>query len=146
MIRAIREDEDAVRSLGKNVFWHKLQSLMIGGAFGGLSGIMLGIEQQNVDADFYIPLLTFYAYTIVVLGGPGTIWGPIAGAVIFWFLFEFFEEFFFDVVEAGMARWRDRHHRRWSDPLRAVRSRPNGAHGVSAPGVFGRREEMLIDD
>ena len=27
--------------------------------------------------------------------------GPIAGSVIFWFLFEFFEEFFFDIVEAG---------------------------------------------
>ena len=146
MIRAIREDEDAVRSLGKNVFWHKLQSLMIGGAFGGLSGIMLGIEQQNVNADFYIPLLTFYAYTIVVLGGPGTIWGPIAGAVIFWFLFEFFEEFFFDVVEAG-----------WLGgviditDVGAIRFALFGVGlmvlmAFRPQGVFGRREEMLIDD
>ena len=32
---AIREDEDAARALGKNAFWYKLQSLMIGGAIGG---------------------------------------------------------------------------------------------------------------
>jgi branched-chain amino acid transport system permease protein len=145
VIRAIREDEEAVRSLGKNVFWHKLQSLMIGGAFGGMAGILLAIDQQNVNPDFFIPLLTFYAYTIVVLGGPGTVWGPILGSVMFWFLFEFFEELFFDIVEAG-----------WLGSLvdvtdvGAIRFALFGL-GLMAlmafrpQGVFGSREEQLID-
>lgn len=88
VIRAIREDEDAARSLGKNVFGYKLQSLMVGGAIGALAGMLLAIDQQNVTPDNYIPLLTFYAFTIVIVGGPGTLWGPVAGSMIFWFLFE----------------------------------------------------------
>ena len=39
VLRAIREDEDAARSLGKNAYWFKMQSLMIGGMFGALGGI-----------------------------------------------------------------------------------------------------------
>ena len=145
LIRAIREDEEAVQSLGKNVFWHKLQSLMIGGAFGGMAGILLAIDQQNVNPDFFIPLLTFYAYTIVVLGGPGTVWGPILGSVMFWFLFEFFEELFFDIVEAG-----------WLGGLvdvtdvGAIRFALFGLGlmvlmAFRPQGVFGSREEQLID-
>ncbi|RYJ05527.1 MAG: branched-chain amino acid ABC transporter permease, partial [Actinomycetales bacterium] len=39
ILRSIREDEDAVRSLGKNVFSYKLQALILGGVFGGLAGL-----------------------------------------------------------------------------------------------------------
>src|SRR5690606_18585599 len=35
VIKAIREDEDAARALGKNAYWYKLQSLMLGGAIAG---------------------------------------------------------------------------------------------------------------
>ena len=144
VIRAIREDEDAATSLGKNVFWYKLQSLMIGGSFGALAGILLAIDQQNVNPDFYVPLLTFYAYTIVVLGGSGTVMGPIAGSVIFWFLFEFFEEFFFDIVEAGwFGSLVDVTDVVRSDSLCSGRS--DGVDGLPTQGIFGKREELLLD-
>ena len=39
VLKAIREDEDAVRCLGKNVYAYKMQSLILGGLFGGLAGI-----------------------------------------------------------------------------------------------------------
>ena len=39
VLKSIREDEDAVRSLGKNVYAYKMQSLIIGGMFGGLAGM-----------------------------------------------------------------------------------------------------------
>ncbi len=87
VMRAIREDEDAARSLGKNVFGYKLQSLMIGGAIGAVSGILLAIEQQNVTPDAYLPRLTFILYVIVILGGAGTILGPVIGALVFQFVF-----------------------------------------------------------
>ena len=38
VLKSIREDEDAVRSLGKNVYAYKMQSLIIGGLFGALAG------------------------------------------------------------------------------------------------------------
>src|SRR5690606_29772259 len=39
ILRAIREDEDATRSVGKDVFSYKLQSLVLGGVLGGLGGM-----------------------------------------------------------------------------------------------------------
>ncbi len=87
VLKAIREDEDATRSLGKNVFAYKLQALMIGGGIASLAGILLAIEQQNVTPDAYQPRLTFIFYVIVIVGGAGTIWGPVLGAVLFNFLF-----------------------------------------------------------
>jgi len=41
ILKAIREDEEIPRALGKNVFWYKLQSLMLGGAIAGLAGAFL---------------------------------------------------------------------------------------------------------
>jgi neutral amino acid transport system permease protein len=87
VLRAIREDEDATISLGKNVFAYKLQALMIGGAIAGIAGILLAVEQQNVTPDAYLPKITFILYVIVILGGAGTILGPVVGAVVFQFLF-----------------------------------------------------------
>lgn len=95
VLKAVREDEDATRSLGKDVFLYKLQSLMLGGAIGALAGILLAIEQQNVNPDSYLPNITFILYVIVILGGAGTILGPLVGALVFQFLF-----FTFDAVMA----------------------------------------------
>jgi branched-chain amino acid transport system permease protein len=93
VIEAVREDEDAVRALGKNVFAYKLQALMIGGAMGALGGMLLAIEQQNVHPDSFQPRITFILYVIVILGGAGTIWGPVLGAVVFNFLFFTIDQF-----------------------------------------------------
>jgi len=91
VLKAVREDEDATRSLGKDVFGYKLQSLMIGGAIGGVAGILLAVEQQNVTPDAYLPNVTFILYVIVILGGAGTIVGPVLGALTFQFLFFTFD-------------------------------------------------------
>jgi branched-chain amino acid transport system permease protein len=78
------------------VFAYKLQSLMIGGAVGGVAGILLAIEQQNVTPDAYLPNITFILYVIVILGGAGTVFGPVIGAMLFQFVF-----FTFDAVMAS---------------------------------------------
>jgi len=145
VIRAIREDEDAARSLGKNVFGYKLQSLIIGGTIGALAGMLLAIDQQNVNPDAFIPLLTFYAFTIVIIGGPGTLWGPVIGAVIFWFLFELLggimagalaEGWFGDLLDAtDVAQLRFALFGVGLMWLMAKRPQ----------GLFGSRTEMLID-
>jgi neutral amino acid transport system permease protein len=87
IIKAIREDEDAARALGKNVFSMKMQSLVIGGVIGALGGVMFAISGSTVNADTYFPQITFFAYTILILGGAASRWGPMLGAVLFWFLF-----------------------------------------------------------
>lgn len=91
VLKGIREDEDATASLGKNTFAYKLQALMIGGGIAAISGMLLAIEQQNVHPDAYQPRVTFIIYVIVILGGAGTIWGPVVGALVFNFLFFFID-------------------------------------------------------
>ena len=78
------EDEDAVRSLGKNAFAFKMQSLILGGVIGGLAGIMFAISRQAVNADGFLPQVTFFIYVILILGGAASRLGPIVGAMIFW--------------------------------------------------------------
>jgi neutral amino acid transport system permease protein len=84
VLKAIREDEEVARALGKNVFWYKLQSLMLGGFIAGIAGALFVWQLSTVYPDNFLPLLTFNAWTIVVLGGAGNNVGTILGAVIFW--------------------------------------------------------------
>jgi neutral amino acid transport system permease protein len=88
VIKAIREDEDAVRSLGKNVYAYKMQSLIIGGLLGALGGFIFALAQAAVQPDLYSPNLTFFAYTILILGGAARVLGPVVGAMIFWCLLQ----------------------------------------------------------
>lgn len=84
VLRAIREDEDAARALGKNAFWYKLQSLMIGGAIGGLAGVLFALDLSQISPLNFLPLVTFFAWTVMIMGGAGTVGGPIAGSIVFW--------------------------------------------------------------
>ena len=76
VIKGIREDEEAVRSLGKNVFAYKLQALVIGGVFGALGGIIY-TAAQNISPGVYVTSLTFFIWTSLLLGGAATIFGPV---------------------------------------------------------------------
>jgi neutral amino acid transport system permease protein len=86
VLRAIREDEDAAASLGKNVFAYKMQSLVLGGVIGGIGGFITSINQQAVQPDLYSPPETFFIFTALILGGAATVVGPIIGSMIFWAL------------------------------------------------------------
>lgn len=86
VLKSIREDEDAVRSLGKNVYAYKMQALVIGGLFGGLAGIMTALRSAAIGPSFFATDVTFFAYTVLLIGGAARVLGPVAGAIIFWFL------------------------------------------------------------
>jgi branched-chain amino acid transport system permease protein len=94
VLKAIREDEDAVRSLGKNVYAYKMQSLMIGGLIGGLAGIMSALQHSAINPSFFATDTTFFAYTVLLVGGAARVLGPVAGTIIFWFLLSFLDLFF----------------------------------------------------
>ena len=68
-LKGVREDEDAMRSLGKNVFAIKMQALVIGGLFGAIGG-MLFVLPATVQPDSMGRNLTFFAYTALLLGAP----------------------------------------------------------------------------
>ena len=77
VLKGIREDEDAVRSLGKNVFAYKMQALVVGGVIGALGGIVYALPSAVVPAS-YTTSLTFFLWTILLLGGAATVFGPVA--------------------------------------------------------------------
>ncbi|MHB8605229.1 MAG: branched-chain amino acid ABC transporter permease [Thermoplasmatota archaeon] len=87
VMRAIREDEDAVLALGKNVFSMKLQSLMVSGAIGALAGVLLVTELAVVAPELFLPIVTYYGFMMVILGGVTTHKGAIAGAFLVWGVF-----------------------------------------------------------
>ena len=88
VLKGIREDEDAVRSLGKNVFAYKMQALILGGVLGALGGIVIALPSAVIP-QYYLPSLTFFVWTALLLGGAATIFGPVLGAVLYWALMSF---------------------------------------------------------
>jgi neutral amino acid transport system permease protein len=102
VLKAIREDEDAVRSLGKNVYSYKMQSLALGGMFGALAGFMFSIANAAIQPDLYNPTFTFFAYTVLILGGAGRVFSPVVGAMIFWCLLQFTAAFLTDAIRADV--------------------------------------------
>jgi neutral amino acid transport system permease protein len=101
VIKAIREDEDAVRSLGKNVYAYKMQSLILGGVLGGLGGFMLALGRSAVQPDLYGTELTFFAYTVLILGGAARVFGPVLGAAIFWVVLSLTDNVLNQAITAG---------------------------------------------
>ncbi len=101
VLKAIREDEDAVRSLGKNVFSYKIQSLILGGVLGSLGGFMFAVSRAAVQPDTYGTEFTFFAYTILILGGAARVFGPVVGSMIFWFLIVFVDAMLVELIRVG---------------------------------------------
>jgi ABC-type branched-subunit amino acid transport system permease subunit len=101
VIKAIREDEDAVRSLGKNVYWYKMQSLVLGGVFGALSGIVFALSKQSVNPDDYATKFTFTALAVLILGGTARVVGPVLGAIVFIGSLQLLDTFLRQAITAG---------------------------------------------
>jgi len=105
VIKGIREDENAVVSLGKNTYVYKMQALILGGLMGTLGGVIWAVAKQSVQPDNFVPDVTFFAYTIVLLGGAARVFGPIVGSIIFWFLLVFVGEFLNQAIQAGWVNF-----------------------------------------
>ncbi|NCV97610.1 MAG: branched-chain amino acid ABC transporter permease [Acidimicrobiia bacterium] len=147
--RAIREDEDAARALGKNAYFYKMQSLMLGGMIGGVAGMLQVIQKASVQADTFNPVITFTIWTILIVGGAGRVWSPIVGASIYWTLIVFIENTLRQLPEGtrlSLERTIElsdfniamlRFILVGSGLLLLARFRPQG--------IFGSREEMALD-
>lgn len=84
VLRAIRNDEQVVNSLGKDPFMYKVQSMAIGSALAGLAGALAAMYYQTLVFTMFSPEVTFIAFLMVFLGGVANNRGMLVGAAIFW--------------------------------------------------------------
>jgi len=144
VLKAIREDEDAARSLGKNAYFYKMQALMLGGMIGALGGILRAIGTQSAQPQNFITDVTFFAWVALILGGVGKTWGPVIGASLLYGLINFTDFFLreqgfvpqelMDGTQVGQVRF-------------ILIGVGLVALAVFRPqGIFGSKEEMALDD
>ncbi len=84
VLRAIREDEDAASSLGKQAFAYRLQSFVIGSMLMGLGGALYAHFVGFVAPEDFLPILTFQMWAMLIVGGSGNNRGAILGAYVVW--------------------------------------------------------------
>lgn len=84
VLRAVRNDEAVVQSLGKDPFTYKVQSMVIGSALAGLAGGLWAVWAQGLVFTMFAPRVTFLVLLILFIGGVGNNKGMIAGAVVYW--------------------------------------------------------------
>ena len=87
---AIREDEVAAASMGVPLVRTKLMSYATGAAFGGMSGAFLGAFFNTVNADQFQFGFSILILAMIILGGLGSIWGVVAGAISLTFIQYYF--------------------------------------------------------
>lgn len=83
-LKAIREDETAAASLGKNAVRIRLEAFVLGCMFMGLSGALYVAFIGYVSPWDFLPILTFQIWTMLIVGGSGNNRGAILGALIVW--------------------------------------------------------------
>jgi branched-chain amino acid transport system permease protein len=83
---AIREDEVAAISMGIPTVRVKLLAYSLGAAFGGMAGTFLGSWLGTVNADQFEFSFSIFVLAMIILGGLGSIWGVVLGALALSFI------------------------------------------------------------
>lgn len=82
-LQAVRDNEDAARAVGVNPFRVKLAAIGLSAAFMGTAGAFYVQVFQYIDAGIaYGPAVSIEALVAAIVGGMGTMWGPVLGAVV----------------------------------------------------------------
>ena len=139
VLRAIREDEDAAQALGKNTLFYKLQSLAISACLGAIAGFFLALNLATIHPLDFEPLVTFFAFSVLILGGMGSYRGVAVGAVLFWFVLEGTR--FIDLPDPPFTETRIAAIRLAITGLLLI-----GLMAFRPQGLFGKREEMVIGE
>jgi branched-chain amino acid transport system permease protein len=139
VLRAIREDEDAAQALGKNTVAFKLQSLAIAAVLGSIAGFFLALDLRTVHPLDFEPLVTFFAFSVLILGGMGSYRGVAVGAVLFWFVLEGTR--FIDLPDPPFTETRIAALRLAITGLLLI-----GLMAFRPQGLFGKREEMVLGE
>ena len=84
MLKAIREDELAAATVGKDARLFRLQALVLGSAVIGLAGALYVGFVGYVGPFDFLPIVTFQVWTMLIVGGSGNNRGAVAGALLVW--------------------------------------------------------------
>ena len=96
VLQSIRENEPRTRAIGYHVERYKMVSVMLSGLFAGLAGVLYAIQNKFAAPDFVLFLISGEAVIFNVMGGIGTLVGPVAGAAFFLLMKEVFSRVFYE--------------------------------------------------
>jgi branched-chain amino acid transport system permease protein len=105
-LQAIREDQDAAASLGINLSFYKNKALLISAALTSVLGSLYGVYIRFIDTSAVLDLrLSIEIILTAIIGGVGTLWGPVVGAVLLVSLAEMLRSNFIGdaLVKAGVV-------------------------------------------
>ena len=94
VLQSIRENEARTRAIGYHVEHYKIVAVMLSGVFAGLAGVLYAIQNEFAAADFVFFLVSGETVIYNVMGGIGTLIGPVFGAAFFFLLREALSRFF----------------------------------------------------
>jgi branched-chain amino acid transport system permease protein len=106
IIEAIRDNEEAVKALGKDPAGFKIQVLVVGAALAGIAGAFYAHYITYIVPDQFIPLVTFYVWMAIIMGGVGRVSGAVVGTVLLMVFLEgsrFIRDFLPFISEVEMA-------------------------------------------
>ena len=139
VLRAVREDEDAALALGKNALRYKLQSLAISATLGAIGGFFFALNLAAIYPINFEPQVTFFAFSVLILGGLANYKGVAVGAVLFWFVLEGTR--FIELPDPPFTETR----------IAALRLAITGMllillMAFRPQGLFGKKEEMVLGE
>lgn len=82
VLRGIRDDQVAARSLGRNVYQYKLVLFVITGIAAGLGGVMLTLQTGIASPSLYDFNISIEMIAMVIIGGMANLWGSLLGCAI----------------------------------------------------------------
>src|SRR6266446_2334670 len=94
VLQSIRENEPRTRAIGYHVERYKIVAVMLSGLFAGLSGVLYALQNKFAAPDFVFLVVSAETIIFNVMGGIGTLVGPVAGAAFFLLLREGLSRFF----------------------------------------------------
>jgi branched-chain amino acid transport system permease protein len=96
VLQSIRENEPRTRAIGYPIERYKIAAVMLSGLFAGLAGVLYAVQNRFAAPDFVFFLVSGEAVIFNVMGGIGTLVGPVFGAATFLLLREFLGRLFGD--------------------------------------------------
>jgi branched-chain amino acid transport system permease protein len=96
VLQSIRENEPRTRAIGYPVAQYKMVSVMLSGLFAGLAGVLYAVQNEFAAPNFVFFLTSGETVIYNVMGGIGTLVGPIVGAGFFQLMRELLARFFGD--------------------------------------------------
>jgi branched-chain amino acid transport system permease protein len=82
VLKAVREDEVFAQAAGKNVAAYKVLVFVIGASMAAVAGAMYAYYITFIDPTSFTVMESIFIISIVIIGGAGSLWGPVVGAVV----------------------------------------------------------------